>query len=278
MLRTEDRPMTEVIKHACRSCRFFDRPSTTCQAADYGSALRRCLIGLLKTEFEGLPSGLTVLEIGCGAWPMVRDLVGKRKSTWIGLEPAVQTIDGQGTIATLQGNVDRMNVADESVDYVVANQSAEHWYQYGSSFASGIAEVWRVLRPGGVVSLNFPLYYHGHPVFFEGKVSHVPACFPDEWWSNVKMEIWRDDSRPLAPVYHSRRTPRRHAACIGVIRATKKETSHAPRCRPWRLNLSYLRGGHLALCSPLPLWKAALTRAVRGAFLHRAPKGPHEEC
>lgn len=268
--------MSDATTHACRTCRFFDAAGTTCQAADYGSALRRCLVGLLKTEFETLPSRSTVLEIGCGAWPMVRDLVGSRNGAWIGVEPAGQTIDGQGTIATLAGTVDRIDVADASVDYVIANQSVEHWHEYGSSFASGIAEIWRVLRPGGVVSLNFPLYYHGHPLFFEGRIEHVPACFPEAWWSSVRTEIWRADSSPLAPVYHSRPTPRRHPACIGVVRATKQAT--AARCSRWGLTLAYVRSGHVDLWSPLPLWKATVRRALRGAALHRAPRDPHEQC
>jgi hypothetical protein len=104
---------------------------------------------------------------------------------------------------------------------VFGNQSFEHWEERlpdgtaSPSYAECLAEVWRVLRPGGSLYLDAPIHLHGHEMFVAGDVERIVALFAEELWTDVTIERWRYDHDPL-PRYP---TP---AADIGYTRGTIK--------------------------------------------------------
>jgi hypothetical protein len=102
---------------------------------------------------------------------------------------------------------------------VFGNQSFEHWEEPlpdgapGPSYGECLAEVWRVLRPGGSLYLDAPIHLHGHEMFVAGDVERIVALFARERWKDVIVERWRYDHAPL-PRYP---TP---AADVGYTRGT----------------------------------------------------------
>lgn len=256
---------------ACIHCRYLDRTKAECTAGSVGSPLRRCLIGLVQDEISRLPSGLRVLEIGCGSWGFVRDLVQARGCQWEGIEPATHDSSGNPSIATKQGVVDRIPYQDETFDFVISNQSIEHWHEFQSSFAAGIAEIWRVLKVGGTASLNFPLWFHGHPIFKAARMESIKGLLAAPYWEQQEIEVWRSESAPLPDYFHPGEEKSGKPARLGVMRARK--ASAGGRLSPGALWFRYLISGQIRLINPLPSMKVRLQRLRGRRFLHHDPTG-----
>ena len=101
-------------------------------------------------------SGL-VLDVGCGRQPY-RDLLPPG-STYVGMEV---TDEGSPDVV---GNVMDLPIRSESVDAVMCNEVLEHVPEP----ARGVAEMYRVLRPGGKLYVTVPqswgLHYEPHDYF-----------------------------------------------------------------------------------------------------------------
>lgn len=118
-----------------------------------------------------LPKSI-VLEVGCGRFsPLKSQLDSKIK--WHGID--VYEIDdlGRKSIATEIGSVHKMPYKDAMFDYVIANQSLEHWFEYDVSIESAIQEMARVTKNQGIVSLDFPIHLHGDPLCLSGKIEII---------------------------------------------------------------------------------------------------------
>lgn len=102
----------------------------------------------LHVELE--PRGRVVLDIGCGTGFWLPRWTGAARV--IGVEPdpellvrARERVEGEGDIEVLHGSAEHLPLPDDSVD--VAN--ARFAYFFGAGSEAGLAEVRRVLRPGG---------------------------------------------------------------------------------------------------------------------------------
>lgn len=103
----------------------------------------------------GAPSGARVLEVGCGPGHLSIRLARRYglEVTGVDLDPAMIERAranchraGAADLATFRvGDVAAMPFNDESVDLVVSTLSMHHW----ADPAAAMAEVGRVLRPGG---------------------------------------------------------------------------------------------------------------------------------
>jgi SAM-dependent methyltransferase len=90
-----------------------------------------------------------VLDVGCGDGFHLRFFDGARSV--LGVEPYAPLVErAQATgLAVVQGEAARLPLADASVDLVHARTA----YFFGKGCEPGLAEAWRVLRPGGTFAI-----------------------------------------------------------------------------------------------------------------------------
>jgi len=104
----------------------------------------------LKATLQALPADAKILDVGAG---------GRR------VAPQVRTFDAvAGPNVDIVGDIHAMPIADASYDCVVCTGTLEHvanpW--------RAIEEIYRVLRPGGIVHIDVPFIqgYHADPTDF----------------------------------------------------------------------------------------------------------------
>ncbi|MEO2035042.1 MAG: class I SAM-dependent methyltransferase [Planctomycetaceae bacterium] len=142
-------------------------------------------------------TGKKVCEIGPGTVTTAKDILEANGNEWFGIEPQAVDYEGRPTVRTHEGTVSSIPFEDESMDYVLANQSMEHWYEFKTSFRKGLSEIHRVLKPGGFANLNVPIHLHGHGIFVRGELSRIRSLFSASQWESVEFEEWRREYEPL---------------------------------------------------------------------------------
>ncbi|MDQ4145441.1 MAG: class I SAM-dependent methyltransferase [Actinomycetota bacterium] len=198
----------------------------------------------------------TVLEIGCGSWSPIREHCLSVGASWSGVDVA-------GSLATRIESVENLSFADETFDFVVGNQTLEHWNEFGCRMDVGLWQCFRVCKPGGLVLMNVPIRFHGSRIFVEGDLDSIRDLFAP-YATDVELIPWRRNSEPLPPV-DLLTGYRRLAASASYqldIRATR--AGQLPR-RP----RSYVLRSRMArelLDHPLPflVWKLRSKIANRG--------------
>lgn len=187
---------------SCTSCPKFSRtPKPRC-SVPFGSPLRKCITASVEYHLRDV-SGLRVLEVGCGESSHAKFVVEASGGTWIGLDPRAGK-HGKDSVRSVGGVVQQMPFKDESFDVVCGVQTLEHWEEEGSRFAglgyqSVLAEVWRVLKPGGWLYLDAPIHLHGAAEFIRGDIPSIEAIFREQAWQNLRMMSWRRLHAPLKP-------------------------------------------------------------------------------
>ena len=139
-----------------------------------------------------LKPGHRVLDIGCGSFSFLKEHL-PNSVTWDGIDVFETDDRGRESIATKLGSVDAIPFQNESFDFVMCNQSIEHWYEYEVDMAEGLQEIARVLKTGGCLHTNFPLYLHGHPWFVMGDVNAILSIWDKSTWEVedvVGFEDW----------------------------------------------------------------------------------------
>ena len=132
-----------------------------------------------------------VLDCGCGAGEYVRALLGRGADAY-GVEFDAQKIaDGQAQGGELAarigvGDLEALAFPDASFDVALLNEVLEHV----PDDAAALAEVRRVLRPGGRLILLSPtrLYpFETHGVFWRGTRRRVPHTLPGIPWIPLRL-------------------------------------------------------------------------------------------
>lgn len=185
----------------CAVCRFLDKDNSACLIKD-GESIRKCVIGMnqiLVEELAKAGKNVRLLEIGCGSWSYLKDNLPANVS-WEGIDPLAITDFGKKTIATKVGSVGNIPFEAESFDVVLANQSLEHWYEFGITFGRGLSEISRVLKTGGVFYANAPIHFHGHIWLVKGLLNKITGLFAEKYWF-LNQEYWRRNPAPLQPCY-----------------------------------------------------------------------------
>jgi SAM-dependent methyltransferase len=229
---------------ACRHCPKFSAATVTC-TVPFGSPLRKCVTAAQEAHLHSL-AGKDLLEIGFGKHSIPRRLVTSAGGTWTGIDPLGQPDTVARIGGACRGHVGAIPFADASFDIVVGIQTLEHWSDplpddsEAPGYARGLAEVHRVLKPGGTIYFDAPIHLHGHEMFISGDVDTIAAQFGHSLWSDVILEAWRRDHSPLPryptpdadlatwPVKFARSAPERIAAIresgsvwLLVVTATK---------------------------------------------------------
>ena len=200
---------------------------------------------MLTVDFErlGVGPGTRVLDLGCGmgrhshealrrgATVTAADLDKKAlkhvNAVATAMLEAGEVTTG-GSLEVTTANALRLHFADASFDVVIVSEVFEHI----SDDRTAMAEVARVLRPGGVAVITVPRYlpeavcwllsteYHsnkgGHVRIYQGDVlqdrlraaglrvtgtAHAHALHSPYWWLKCAVGVRRDDARP-AQLYH----------------------------------------------------------------------------
>ena len=101
------------------------------------------------------------------------------------------------------GQVADIPFPDSTFDKVIGIQSLEHWEEplpntdLESSYAIGLKEVHRVLKPAGSIYFDAPIHLHGHEMFIAGDVERIRKIFDRTLWQNITIEKWREQYEPL---------------------------------------------------------------------------------
>lgn len=110
-----------------------------------------------------LEAGMRVLDAGCGVGvdlPTLGNLVGRRGRV-VGLERDAELVSKARkdmdvrratNVTVLQGDAEHMTFPDAYFDRVRADRAVQHFHNPSGA----LAEMWRVLRPGGVLTLVEP--------------------------------------------------------------------------------------------------------------------------
>jgi SAM-dependent methyltransferase len=138
-----------------------------------------------------IKSGQNVIEIGCGSDSWLRNNLPKDVS-WDGIDVFDTDSRGRKCIATKLGSVHEIPFSNDNFDWVLANQSMEHWFEYGVQMKDALSEIARVLREGGQAHLNFPFYLHGHPFFVQGNLKSILTLIDKDIWNIVDIIAYKD--------------------------------------------------------------------------------------
>jgi ubiquinone/menaquinone biosynthesis C-methylase UbiE len=127
---------------------------------------------------KDIPENHRVLEVGCGVQSLLLENL-KNKSQWEGIDVFSENDKGVKTIATKIASVENIPFKNNSFDYVLSNQSIEHWREYGVSTVQGLSEISRVTSMHGKVVINFPIHLHGDKNFVKGDFKKIDKFFED---------------------------------------------------------------------------------------------------
>lgn len=186
---------------SCAYCPSFDAKIKVCSIG-FGTPLRKCVVSSIEAHFYDCKDK-EVLEIGFGRFKLAKNLICRSGGRWTGIEPRrpknETAVLGKGGY----GHATFIPFSDETFHKAFAVQSVEHWGQKAggvrepSSYAECIAEIFRVLKPGGTIYLDAPVHFHGNEMFIMGDVDKVMSLFPSDLWKNVTIEKWREVYSPL---------------------------------------------------------------------------------
>ena len=184
---------------ACRRCPKFDSATTQC-SVPFGTPLRKCVVASTEAHLQSA-RGLRVLELGYARHSYGKRIVELGGGSWTGIEPLVDRRAALGSGG--YGHAGAIAFADQTFDLVFGNQTFEHWAEplpdgtNPPSYRECLAEIWRVLKPGGRLYLDAPMHLHGHEMFVAGDVERILALFDSASWSAVMAERWRYEHAPL---------------------------------------------------------------------------------
>lgn len=163
----------ELIKWSHEKKDLKDYPSSIISSSL--SVLANSVTAANHDFLQRLPSGSNVLEVGCGVTSYLKDNINE--STWFGVDVFEYNQNGMPTIATDIASVENLPYEDNKFDYVLSNQSIEHWQEYRVTTEDAIDEIFRTLRIRGKAILNFPIQLHGQKEFVKPDFKYIDSLF-----------------------------------------------------------------------------------------------------
>jgi ubiquinone/menaquinone biosynthesis C-methylase UbiE len=165
-------------RHFDRWARRYDRSPT--QWLLFGPVQR----SVAATVAPRIPDGGTVLDLGCGTGRLLERLRGREpRATLVGLDRSTGMTTAarrlRPYLSIERGTAEALPHRDGAFDAVVTTISFHHW----ADKRAGLAEVFRVLRPGGVFALT------------DISVDDLPSR-PSRLWAVARRSM--DDMPPLA--------------------------------------------------------------------------------
>ncbi len=186
----------------CQDCRSFNTSRQECSIG-FGTPLRKCVVSSIEAHLSNC-AGKQVLEIGFGRFMLARNLIRRSGGTWTGVEPKIDRSIKPRIGGGSYGTASDIPFEDDTFDLAFGIQSIEHWGQKArggtpSDYEDCLREIHRVLKPGGSVYFDAPVYFHGHEMFIMGDLPRIRQQFSPDLWDDVTIEKWREDYVPLEP-------------------------------------------------------------------------------
>lgn len=227
----------------CSKCKYLAGEVCKALPSDWPlvpvNKVRACTVAITNEYCSLINSGMRVLEIGCGTWSPIRDHCRQVSAEWEGID-IQESYYGKPTIATRIESVEELSFPDESFDFVIANQSLEHWQEFGTRPELGLWHCFRVCKVGGLILMNVPIHHHGSPDFLTGNLDAIADMF-QQFADKVVLETWRRNSAPLEPVYLAPKWltggEGTYVLDIKAVRSPKLP----PRPKPFKIRLRLIR-------------------------------------
>jgi ubiquinone/menaquinone biosynthesis C-methylase UbiE len=124
------------------------------------SALHRLVFQALESELPDWRAK-QILDVGCGTGAILKRLGNPEKNVGIDVAPeALAFCRQRGLNNVRKGNICAIPFADDSFDAVICSSVLYH--QWVSDVEGAVREMYRVLRPDGVVVINVPAFSFLH--------------------------------------------------------------------------------------------------------------------
>lgn len=189
----------------CKSCSWLEERS--CKAHKFAQQqysrplppppLGACVYAINEEYIREITPKSKVLEIGCGSWSNIKIACEKIGAIYEGID-TIEEYYGKKTVATKIENLAELSFKDEAFDFVIGNQTIEHWGEHACPTDWGLYQIFRVLKVGGKVMLNAPIHFHGTSPFLLGRFSKIKSLF-GEFTPEVVIKKWGENPEPLAP-------------------------------------------------------------------------------
>jgi len=185
----------DIFDVPCKSCPKYRIFPPRC-VVPIGTRLRSCVIASIEYHLRNV-TGKNILEIGCGETSFAKTVIETAGGRWFGLDPRTGS-RGKNSVRSIAGEVHHIPCRDDFFDMVVGIQTIEHWPRDGyldsaSEYGKALSEIWRVLKPGGSVYFDAPVFLHGAPEFVKGDTKSIKHFFSHQPqpWANLKITSWR---------------------------------------------------------------------------------------
>jgi len=110
-------------------------------------------------DYSDIQPGDNILDMGCGEgfYSMVLDNLYDCKITAVDFDPEIlalahKWLDGRSNVTLEQGDITKLRFPDNSFDKIVCTEVLEHI----DDDKTAIKELYRVLKPGGVIAITVP--------------------------------------------------------------------------------------------------------------------------
>jgi SAM-dependent methyltransferase len=192
-----------------------------------------CIIPIIESYVREIKKGQSVLEVGCGGWSPIKDHCENVGAHYEGIDSDSEYM-GTPTVATRVENLADLSFPEAHFDFVIGNQTMEHWAEYGCNTGWGLFQCFRVAKPGGRILLNVPIHFHGVKPFLMGEIGTIIDFFRP-FSDEVTIESWGRTAAPLnAYVAHPKyyKLKNRPAYALNIV-ATRKAVLPRNMVRPF---------------------------------------------
>jgi len=82
-------------------------------------------------------------------------------------------------------------------DVILSSQTLEHWREEDlcekegkNAYDIGLKNCHKILKPGGIIIQDAPIYHHGDDLFFKRDLHGIRNLFDNKLWEDVKISEW----------------------------------------------------------------------------------------